>query len=93
MLGTALLELTAIGLAAKTVIFTLHGWDFRITCLLESSSYFSHSLVMIFPELLSFIIDLRYGASLELTVSGGAMVLSVPLQASAARMILSGNIV
>lgn len=40
--------------------------------------------------LLSFMIDLRYGASRELRLLGGAMVRSVPLQAMISWMIFSG---
>ena len=47
---------------------------------------------MIFPVLLSFMIDLRKGASFGLISFGGAIVRSVPLQAITPLMTFSGNI-
>ena len=80
------------GLAAKTVIFTRQGKDFPAIFLWDSMSCFSHcSSTMIWSLLRSFMVALRYGASLAFMVEGGPMVLSLPLHAIMHLMILSGN--
>ena len=74
------------------VIFSLHAWAGRISCLLESWSHRSQCFsTATFPLLLITMRDRRYGASCDIMFCGGPRVRSVPRQAMTLWMSFCGN--